>query len=289
MTQNKEYVVTTDLNTAGRISYWRLSGDLDLVQLAAVWTAQGLDKALLPKPPGDGVALGRAMHEQSGTVTSQVRLLARPLARQAWALVEETLVKDSLSYETLLSVKFEKGGPVFTRDHASHDRYNTLVASIRSSYDNMKGTLTTNDVSSWLVKLAGQYQSVPLRDTGGIYFVPKTHVDTWDRIVRAITKVSAHSIFQIPALKTAEAIAAITDAVTQECEAIALTIEREMQAGKLGDRALQTRRKECEALLAKVGAYDTLLDVQLKCRERVEVLQATIVATVLAEGSEQAA
>jgi hypothetical protein len=50
----------------------------------------------------------------------------------------------------------------------------------------------------------------------------------------------------------------------------------------LGGRAMATRRTECAALLAKVAAYDQLLGTQLKCRERVENLQAMIAVAALA-------
>jgi len=275
-------IVTPEaLTSAGSISYWRLSGATNLEALTAAWQREGLDEALLPTPPGEAVALGRAVHQEESK-----RWLVRPLARRnAWALVGETASENSVAYDTMLTVKFVAGTPVFSRDSISPTDYEVIIARIRANYDRQQGELAPTDISTWLVKLAGQSQSVPLRDTGGIYFVPRTAVGFWRRAVKVVESVSGHRVFQIPALKNSEAIDAITDAITQEVDSIMTLMETEFQRTgdeALGSRAIETRRTECSELLAKVTAYDALLGVQLKCRERVENLQAMIAMAALA-------
>ncbi len=292
-----DYTVTPEaVTTAGAISYWRLSGPIKLDALATAWKAAGLAPVMLPNPPGADVALGRAVHEETGIVQVHAarkssadmldgvhRWLVRPLARRgAWALVEETVTKERVEFATLLTVK---SGPTFERVDANPVEYDAIVDRIRANYDKRQGEIEPNDVSSWLVKIATKLQSVPLRDTGGIYFVPRKDVEIWRKVVKTIQSVSDHRVFQIPALKNSEAIDAITDAITQEVDSITATMEAELtRTGeeRLGNRAIQTRKKECEMLLAKVAAYDELLGVQLKCRERVENLEAMIATAALA-------
>ncbi len=283
---HQNFIVTPEaVQTAGAISYWRLSGPVTLSALRMAWDAAGLNLDMLPNPPGVDVALGRAVHEEEGRIgRTGVKWLVRPLAhRGAWSLVEETCVDEKLTYSELLTVK---SGPVFERKNAAPTDYETIVARIRANYDRRQGEIEPNDVSSWLVKIASKLQSVPLRDTGGIYFVPRKDVDIWRRVVTALQSVSAHRVFSIPALKNSEAIDAITDAITQEAETAAKVLEAELgQTGEdaLGVRAMKSRQEACETLLAKISAYDELLGVQLKCRERVEMLQAALVSAVIAQ------
>ncbi len=282
---HQNFIVAPEaMQTAGCITYWRLSGPITLSALRLSWEAAGLNLDMLPNPPGVDVALGRAVYEEEGRIAPGVKWLVRPLAhRGAWALVMETCENETLDYAELLTVK---SGPVFERKNTSPTDYETIVARIRANYDRRQGEIEPNDVSSWLVKIASKLQSVPLRDTGGIYFVPRKDIDIWRRVVEAVQAVSAHKVFSIPALKNSEAIDAITDAITQEAETAARVLEGELgQTGEsaLGVRAMKSRQEACETLLAKISAYDELLGVQLKCRERVEMLQAALVSAVIAQ------
>src|SRR5512147_3180225 len=82
-----QFIVTPEAAaTAGSISYWRLSGDVDRAKLAKAWQAQGLDLKLLPNVAGDSVALGRAVHACAGVrqrqtdTESGITWLVRPTA-----------------------------------------------------------------------------------------------------------------------------------------------------------------------------------------------------------------
>ncbi len=294
-TRASDYIITPEaVQTAGLVSYWRLSGPVTLSQLKEEWTKAGLDPAVLPNPPGEDVALGRAVHDETGIVRSrvsrgkedaqreerQVRWLVRSLTRRgSWALVEETVTQETVDFETLLTVK---SGPTFE----CSAQYHEVVARIRASYTRRLGEIEPEDISSWLVKIARKLNSVPLRDTGGIYFIPggTNGADLWQRIVDVITRVSAHRVFSIPALKNSDAIAAITDAITQEAEAAAAALDRELGLTgeeQLGARAIKSRQEQVDVLLAKIGAYDELLGVQLQVRERIERLSASLVQAVL--------
>ncbi len=281
MTQN--LIVTPEsVISAGTISYWRLSGQLNLYRLIGYWPQMGLDPKALPKPPGPAVALGRAVRMEAGP-----RMLVRPLKDGAiWAIVEETVTSPtSLGHRTLCIVGF-RDEPVFVREHATPTEYEAMVARIRANFDRQKGELAPEDISAWMVRLAKKLNAVPLRDTGGIYFIPRKEADLWRRVATVVEAVSSHSIFQIPAMRNDEAIRAITDAITQEADAAVSTIAEELTT--LGDRALKHRREACDALLAKIAEYDSLLGVQLQCRERVEGLQASIAMALLVANDEVA-
>jgi hypothetical protein len=284
-TQTGMIVTPEALGSAGAVSYWRLSGPMTLDALRKEWVAEGLDPELLPKAPSQETALGRAVRE-----LQHKRRLVRPLARRgAWAVVEERVREETLGYRTLVSVKFA-AGPQVTQEDASFPEFSELHDAIHANYRRHQGELSGEDISAWLVGLADRNNAVGLRDTGGIYFVPRPAVDFWRRVTRVVHKLSAHKVFNIPAMKNDEAVAAISDAVAQEAERLAHVLESDLAAtgdDALGERALRSRAAQCAVTLEKVAAYEALLGVSLDTvRARVEGLKSNVAAAILIAGSE---
>lgn len=272
---------------AGLVTYWRLSGPVTLSQLRTAWEKQGLDVALLPKPPGSTVALGRAVYEQQ----SKHRLV-RPLAtRGSWAIVNETVTDDESTYATILTVKHDVHGPVMNSPLSAVGITTVDIhAAILRAYARHNNELAPEDISAWLIKLAHTQNALALRDTGGIYFIPRTGTEFWRRANLALEEVSAHKVLKIPAMKNDEAVSAILEALSVEANNTITAFERDiLKTGDeaLGERALETRQKECETLLRKVESYETLLGISLgKITGAIGVLQANIVAAALSAGEE---
>lgn len=289
----KLMITPETMATAGAVSYWRLSGTVNMEQLIVAWKAQGLDPKLLPSPPSPETALGRAVRE-----LQTKRQLVRPLARRGlWAVVEERVeAGNELAYRTLVRAIYNQAAPddlELVRVDATTAEFVALNGQIVANYKRFRGELDQSDISAWLVDLTSRSNAVSLRDTGGIYFVPRDSVESWRKVVAALRAVSAHQIFTIPAMKNSEAIEAISDAVAIEAEAIAVAMERELAAtgdDALGERALATRALQCQNTIAKIAAYEGLLDVQLlKVRERIERLSADVAHAALLASADEAA
>lgn len=287
----KDFIVTQDApETAGAISYWRLSGDVDLDKLRAAWIAAGLDPAVLPARPSQETALHRAVQ----TLAAKRRLV-RPLGnRNEWAIVDETVIDTTISHNVIAHVRYVKDSAEQVQINvqgAGYDEEN-LAPKIRAEYLAQRGRLAATDVSGWLIRQAAKLQAVTLRDLGGIYFIPRGGVDYWRKVADVVEAVSSHRVFKIPALKNTEAVAAILDAITQEAATVAAAIEEELRLDgddKLGDRAIRTRATTCAALLTKVGGYEELLGVKLdEIRARVIDLQSNLAIAGLADSGDGA-
>lgn len=286
---SNDIVAVNDIgaDTAGAITYWRV-GDLSLDALTAAWGVEGLDPKLLPPEPEPEVALRRAV-----TAQAEKRRLVRPLARRgAWAVVDETVVGDSTHYEQIATVHFQVGAvPPIRVDRGptvSWAAVDVVETAIRESYEVNRSRLDHSDVSVWLVRLATRVQAVSLRDSGGVYFVPRDGTDFWTKVARAVDAAAGHKVFRIPALKASEAVEAILDAITHEAESEASAIEADLAKEgdeQIGVRALKSRGDTCEAVLAKVASYERLLGVKLDTvRERIDRLSADVAtARLLAE------
>lgn len=279
MTTKNDIFVTKDVQEAGAVTYWRLSGGLTLERLRAAWTAQDLPAKLLPEPVTVDTAAHRAVH-----TLQERRRLVRPLERRgAWVLVDERVVNGSLQHTQEAVFRLVNDQLVIERMEATEEGYQAIVAQVTEAFEKTKGELGAHDIGSWLVSLAYSYGAVSLRDSGGVYFVPRTSTPLWYRISIAVENASAHNVFRIPAMRTDEAITALTEAITTEADRAIQDMEEELQKGELGARALSTREQRCKDLLAKVGQYENLLEVKLDAlRGRLNQLATNVTAAAFA-------
>lgn len=276
------FIAVENIDTAGSAVWWRLSGGLNLAALEAAWLAEGLDPDLLPHAPTPAVALCRAAKTQAGP-----RTLVRSLdAGKGWAVVAERASGENLDYAVEARLYLDAASQLVVKP-AEHKR----AAELKASYRRHLEDLIQADVSPWLCKLMNSVHAVSLRDTGGVYFVPRTHLDHWKSMVKAIRAASSHVVLGMPCMRTDEAIEAILDAISQEVAAEANALDAELarsadpdaDAPKLGDRALENRLAKADRVKAKVAAYEGLLGQGLdNLHSRLDEVKAKLARARLA-------
>jgi hypothetical protein len=283
------FVARDATESCGAVSYWRASGDVSIEALRTAWIDAGLDEKLLRKAPDAQSVLRRAVMQQQG----RHRLVRGLKARGEFAIVDEHVVEVKEgepavppTYTTLCIVSGNSDNFKVVRVDAPATEQEKFADTIEAACQIQQNVYDPSDVTGWLVSLAYKNGAVTLRDSGGVYFIPKDAMDFWNRAATVVESVTnkSHRVFRIPAMRNNEAMAAIIDAITHEAEQLVAAVEQEMTAtgdDALGKRALKTRQAEAEAMLKKVEAYEKLVDQQLIVRGRVEGLQAAIVAVAL--------
>lgn len=293
---NSDFVVT-DVSTAGALSYWRLSGPLDGNALRAAWVAAGLDADWLPAPPTATVALARTLTSYAGVSrVDGVRCERRAVKVRGnnewaggWILTDLRTHDGHVEPHELLHARLDASDTLIVEvsPDVSFD-----LADFRARFDRESAALAPTDVSNWLIRLAGRLDAVSLRDRGGIYFLPRTQVELWERIVATVEAVSAgaYQVFRIPALQTKDAVQAILDALEHEAIDTIQAFEAAISAtgdAALGPRALATKQRQAAALAEKLGRYEALLGTKLDViRQTLELTQANLAAAVLAAEAE---
>lgn len=273
---------------AGCVTYWRTSGILDLERLGLGWAAEGLDPDQLPAPPSRQAALRRAFND-----LARHRALVRPLEgrRGAWALVLETVRGDDLSYDVELRAWLgeevgDAAAPLVV-EPADHPE----APALRARFERALGEVTAADVGGWLSGLVYANDAVALRDSGGVYFVPRHRMMAWRGAARALAASGASRVLMIPALPNDEVVAAVVDAVTSEAEAECARLEEEvMRDGEdaLGKRALASRLERTDAAKEKLARYEALLGTKLDVvRERLLRARGAVAAALLSSGGEE--
>ena len=265
--------VTEAVPDAGAIVWWRLSGDVTLLALAAAWEAAGLPDVALPSLPGDAAALSHAVHS-----VAERRTLSRPLADGGRALVREHADGADLDYDVSLRARVSEGG-VLTLDPPDHPD----AATVRDAFNAARQNLGEGRVGGWLVRLVARVDGIRLRDGGGVYFVPATRVAEWRRMAGALMAAHpAHRVNLVPALRAEDAVAAVLDALSVEADATAV----EMLEGvdDLTARRTEGRVARTEAMLAKVARYEALLGQMAgDVAGRLEALRGSLAAAALAK------
>ena len=277
---------------AGLIVYWTLSGLVDLQDLAERWKADGMPEDVLPQPPSLEEVLRRAAQ---AAVPDSRRMFIRPLkARGAWEMVSELVEvngggKERLKHtaEITGAVRRDKGcDPVVLLEDVragSPVEAHPLLAVIRANVVAYTGTLTVSDISGWLVGCAGQLcAGVPLRDRGGLYFIPRDRIGVWRKVAAAVTAAGPHRCYEIPAMKTAEAVEAILVSVRKETEAAMGEIEAYLAKGEVSTKGKNAYTRAAEEMGQKVEHYAALLGVSLNdMLERLVGLKGAVVAAKL--------
>jgi hypothetical protein len=279
---NTQYVALTEnLPTAGLLVWWRLSGQLTSRKLEETWAHAGLDETLLPDMPAPTTALRRALRELEGR-----HVFVRRLPAGGWALVSEHAQGDGendLLLGTEVRSWVDSAGRVVV-EPAGHPWESRIREGYEAAFEELL------NVSGWLSRLTKQVAAVGLRDTGGIYFVPRTSVELWQKMTEAISKSSGHRFFEVPALQSDSAVEAILDAVSREAEAEVAAMEADLADPEngLGARAYKSRMGRCEAAAFKVASYEALLGRSLEgLQKRLEDLRYGLGAAALKAEAER--
>jgi hypothetical protein len=277
----KDLIVTDESTGAGLLVYWRLFASVDIHKLRAAWNAAALEDKILPETCSPQVALARAVRE-----CGERRRLVRKLeGATGHALVRERAKGDDLDYAVEVRVKLNAANqPVCEpADHA-------VAPTVRAAFWRHLDEVQPQDIGSWLCDLVrSEVQGVALRDTGGIYYVPPHNVSRWQRMMEVLQECSSHKTFGIPAMRTPDAVAAILDAIEQEAQREAQSLEDDLVSGKLRGVALRNRATRCEGVEGKVQRYEEMLGQKLDTlRARLEHLRADLTAAALTSDEEEA-
>lgn len=284
------------IETAGAITYWSLEGETTLRALRDALVLEGIEGRLLPTGPTMQEALARGAKASC----RDNRQLIRPLKRGAWAFVQEHVNDDNLH---LVHTQILTGctRQVDNADGTKREVYDVkvsagverteavdqLVDQIVSEAERQRGILTANDVSWWLVYVAKQLHAVSLRDRGGVYFVPRDVLPAWRAVARVLAEETGHKVFEIPAVKTDEAVEAILTAVRQTIAARFAEAE-EYLSGKLSNKGLNALERTLDEARDYVEHYVGLLGQALPdLTDKLENIKGALVAARIAHNAEE--
>lgn len=267
-------------NNAGATVWWRLTSAVDVSTVRRALVTHGIDEGL-PRPPQAETALRRALAGLSGR-----RRLVRPIKKGVWSLVLEEEANERLHHEQRLTVRLDKvGRPIVEPGQGVYtSQIQQEADAIRDAFSANLDLLSTSDVSSWLTDAVVWLGGVPLRESGGVYFVPPGRpLERWKAIAKALESVAAGTLYQMATMRTQDAVKAITDSLATEIWAALDTMRAELISEDLGVRALENRAAQAKQLKSKVVQYERLLGTSLqKLADAVNAIDVDVAAAKLA-------
>jgi hypothetical protein len=286
-----QYVGVTNakVTEAGMTTWWSLEGTVDMTKLAKAWEAEGLDPEQLPSLPPAQRTLYRAMKKFQAK-----RLLCRPLrGEKGYALVDETAQENDLDYAVGLRAFIEQTGTTEDGKKTFHARFepadHKLAAAVHATFLTLSNVIPAPDFGAWLSETVRSCDAVTLRESGGIYFVPRHALGKWRAVCRAIRAATNHTVSGMPAMPADETVLAIIDAVTNEAERAAAEIDEDVEKG-VGKRALETRVTNVSKVEAKLARYEEIVGQRLEAvRARLDGVRAALSTAIMTASKEEEA
>lgn len=275
-------LIATDSNdhAAGAITYWRLSStdNIEAQALADRLAAKDVDQNA-PRPPSPKTALRRAVMTQA---TGGKRFVRKGV--DSILLVEQ----NGDDFDVILSASLNLvNQPVIVGEQASTEEPLFESAMITQEYWKQTELLSSTDVSSWLIREAANCDAISLRDTGGVYFVPKHCLERWETICSVLHEVSSCRVHRIPAMSTDDAVESILTALTEECETFSAEMDAALSDSDLGARAMRSRADKADKMLAKLQRYEALLgDKMADIAAQIQDQQANAIMVALTKEGE---
>lgn len=273
---------------AGAIVYWRLTGDIDASELNNSLEIHGLEEETIPLPTPRS-ALRRTLKELCGP--DRFLRAGRDGTGNLY-LVRQVNTPGGPEFIPLLTANLNGvGQPVFIASYDDAEGVGPFVeddgpqncVELEARFWHHVFHVEATDVSSWLIEQARKCDAVPMRQTGGIYFVPRHQIDAWRKRSDALNNATACSVRLVPAVHSDDAVDAVLESLIAECTSFTDALDQDISAGNLGHRALEGRGAKAGDLLKKLGRYEKLLGVTLdEIREQIEEQQANAVQAALA-------
>lgn len=271
----------------GAVTYWSAE-TAPVAPLIQAWEDAGLDPDWAPPQPSRRKSLSRALLGLTPPAQGR-RMLVRPIAG-GLALVEEhegadPTIATNVDHRVVGRAWYSEG--TVSPDIDTADFAPGVEAALRDAYLRELRFISPGQLGHWLAHVATDYcRGVPLRQCGGVYFVPPTQAGLWGRIVTAVeagTKKAA-KVYCIPAVENSVAGAtAIADALGADVERRVDEIIEALLADEVSARVAKHRVTMTEDLLKRLESYSGIVGAAADAmKKRVLSARAAAVNAVLA-------
>jgi hypothetical protein len=231
-----------------------------------LWSEARLDAELLPDAPTPEKAIKIATREsQSGHTDRLIRLAKEDKAEIVFAIVHERKPGNgTLQYKTEATVMLDRATGRFSTTQPQDE----LVAAISSRFETYCETHHPDDVRRTLVKTLRSFAAFPLRDSGGIYWVPAPFAEPLRRLKSAIDKIGHSTVHLVPIHDSPEAKQTLggiaKGSIEEELKALQTEIESFLKVPPDRASTLTRRFDAFESLRNRARLYRDMLQVEVK-------------------------
>lgn len=265
--------------------------------LAAIDSNLGDAESLLPQSPSPASALSRAAgasevrlsrltKDRNGSELSQetyANVLFRTAARGVKQMVTEILdaSNNRLSYQPLAGVSLVDGSLKVERilDGDLLDVEVDAAANLHAYYARETGKYDGEAVRRVLGRVLRDASAIPLRSSGGMYFIPRENAGRARQVLEFVEEVRksaedapgkvarASAAMSVPLVDTVEYREVLADSLDEHVAKESKALISEMARLLKGDAAITTKRQtkfveRVKKLKADVASYEALLEIR---------------------------
>ena len=298
----------------GKLLWFTISNAVRLKPdpMAAAITESSLDpEDLLPRPPGAAAALTRAgtdaqlsgvklETDRKGNVLDAdyyANILLRSAGRGVKQVVTEILKDDGagttkrLYYQPLASAWIDDDRLVVERlhDHPLLDPEAEALSRLEKYFEFEKERYDGEAVRSVMGRTFDLAEAIPLRNSGGMYFIPDKHAEYADHVLSFVGEVRrraenslkrvarASTAFTVPLVDRKEYRELLEDSLDAHVEKEARALISEMRRAIKGDTGVTRKRQQTfidriKALKSNVKTYEQMLEMEAQgARDNLDV------------------
>ena len=270
----------------GDLVWWTLSdASTPRATLEALWTGAGLPNTLLPEVPTADKAFKTAVRAcQVGVTDTLIRLGKDEDDELVFAIVHESKTGDgSLHHHQETRVVLNRVAEQISSDVPDHP----LVVAIRDAFHQLRHTHTADDVRRAIVRALRSFAAVTLRESGGVYWVPRTCQREVRQLEKAIGGLGASRFYVVPVHHTSAGADTLGEAAKSSLEAELHALQEELKAFHAEPPSrpstLERRLDAFTALRSRAQLYRDILKVQVDDLEaQLDSMGATVASLLQA-------
>jgi hypothetical protein len=271
-------MVENSLRIGGAVTFWTLGEMTSRAMLKEGMEAAGFGKQVPESRPAAG-ALKDALQQVVGGPTTLIRPLK---AKDGFCVIQEERGDQVNRYQPSLVARIDPGTL-----EISFSPYDERAQPIVDAFNAHLGILRGAQVSAGLVAVLDLLGGTRLRPTGAIYWLPEPRLRQWEAVAQAVEQAGMgrpNSVYILRHQLDEDAIRAVRDAIVAEVAGEAQRIDQEVSSGELGERALDHRKEQAEALRSKIRQYEDILGIGLQSLHEAvdQAEQAACKASILA-------
>lgn len=259
-------VTTKETKIAGAVTFWTLTDANDYDVLYRGLTGLGLEE-YAPEERTELSALKDALTKTCGGPTTIVERMGE--GYEVSDKLEVVAADGTPTLETTRRVyvaPVKGGGGLEYHPDTAGD-----APAIHAAFSAARSNVPSHSVGRSLVKILSAVGATPLRDTGGLYWIPPEKVDLIAKVGGVVRSASTAgmaavngfggraTLYMIRTAMDESAVEAVADSLEREVRSEVARITAEIEAGNLGKRALDGRTTESAKLAAKIAHYEEIL------------------------------
>jgi hypothetical protein len=243
----------------GQVLYWAIPAQtVPYLQFVQLLKKHGINPDII-KAPRAKSALNRAVRDTAkGSKGTFHRKALDEKDRTAFVIVNSEVDSESadVEFETETKVMFDK-------EHQSVSIEGARKEDIKARYEQYREQYTQEQIRTFVLRyIRMTCEASNLRDQGGVYFIPATKLEDFNKLKACVEELPGVSLDQIPVIDTPAAKKSLWKSFVGDVEAELQQFAKDLednQDDEMSSRSFQMRLNRFQKLQEKIGNYEDLL------------------------------